>query len=236
MKSLRDDRGYNQIWEETAATQIRAERRCDYLISLMTAGSEKRILEIGCGRGFMSHRLAQVTGMQVLGIDLCDSFIRNAKERYRLPNLAFAARDFLISEPPLPVPFDYIVGNGVLHHLFGRLSLALARMNSMLTAGGRIIFLEPNLENPLVRIIFRTSFGRRLANLEPGEMAFSRKRIQKLLIAAEYRNVQVNYKDFLLPGMPGFLVRPLILLGDRLEKTPLLRSFSQSLGISADRS
>lgn len=236
MKSVRDDRGYNQIWEETAATQIRAERRCDYLISLMTPNSQKKILEIGCGRGFMSHRLAQITGMQVLGIDLCDSFIQKAKELYRLPNLAFARQDFLFPESLLPEPFDYIVGNGVLHHLYGNLSSALLRMKSMLRTGGRLVFLEPNLENPLVRLIFRTSLGRRIANLEPGEMAFSKKAIRTLLISAEYQNVQVDYKDFLFPGVPEILVRPLIFLGDRLEKTPMLRSFSQSLGISADRS
>jgi 2-polyprenyl-3-methyl-5-hydroxy-6-metoxy-1,4-benzoquinol methylase len=234
MKSLRDDRGYNQIWEETASTRIRAERRCDYLISLMMPNPDKKILEIGCGRGFMSHWLAQKTGMQVLGIDLCESFIRDAKDLYRLPNLAFARQDFCSPEPPLPEPFDYIVGNGVLHHLFGNLLLALLRMKSMLRPGGRLIFLEPNLENPYVRLIFRTPLGRSFANLEPAEMAFSKKQIQKLLETAEYQHIHVDYKDFLLPGVPGFVVRPLILLGECLEKTPLLRSFSQSLGISAE--
>jgi hypothetical protein len=65
-------------------------------------------------------------------------------------------------------------------------------------------------------------------------MAFSKKQIQKLLETAEYQHIHVDYKDFLLPGVPGFVVRPLILLGECLEKTPLLRSFSQSLGISAE--
>lgn len=234
MRSLRDDRGYNQIWEETPSTLVRAQRRCDYLISQMRPNPQKKVLEIGCGWGRMSHRLAEETGMQVVGIDLCDSFIQKAKQRYQLPNLCFARLDFLDIQTPLGGPFDYIVGNGVLHHLFGSLTPALLRMKALLRPGGRVAFLEPNLENPYVRLIFQVPLFRKMANLEPAEMAFSKKHITKLLSLAGYRTIRVEYKDFLLPGVPEILIHPLVWWGDRLEKIPLLRSFSQSIGISAE--
>jgi hypothetical protein len=127
------------------------------------------------------------------------------------------------------------VGNGILHHLYDRLDEALLNMSHLLKDGGKIVFLEPNLCNPYVYLIFSYPWLRKLANLEPDEMAFTKSFVSKKLDSAGYRNISVDYKDFLLPGIPDFLIQPSIALGDILEKVPLCKNVSQSIFIRATK-
>lgn len=234
MKSLKDDRGYNQIWIDAKSTRVRASRRCDYMISNMHPSPEKSILEIGCGTGVNSHMLACRTGMQVLGTDLCKPFIAEAKARFSLPNLRYEILDFNQPTRFNGQLFDYIVGNGILHHLYYNLDDALSSMKNLLKPGGGVIFMEPNLCNPYVYLIFSYPLLRKAASLEPAEMAFTKNFADQKLKNAGFENIKIEYKDFLLPGIPDFLITPSIFAGDLLENTPL-RFFSQSLGINAIR-
>ena len=236
MKSVRDDRGYNQGWAESRATNVRSERRCDYMIAQMRQPLSGNVLEIGCGTGHNSFFLARTTGLSVLGTDICVPFIDEAKERFQLPNLRYAVLDFNQAAQFEGETFDYIVGNGILHHLYYHLRDALENMRRLLKPDGKIVFLEPNLYNPYIFSIFRIPALRRIAHLEPDEMAFSKGYITQLLSAAGYRNVHVEYKDFLLPGIPDALIAPSIAAGAVLERIPVVRMVSQSIFISATKS
>ncbi len=234
MKSVKDDRGYNQGWVDSQSTRVRASRRCDYMISHMEPEEGKSVLEIGCGRGENSLMLAERTGMNVLGTDLCIPFIEIAQQRNKLPNLRYAVLDFNSVDNFENRRFDYIVGNGILHHLYFNLNSALKNMKTLLKAEGKLIFMEPNLKNPYIYLIFSYNILRHLANLEPAEMAFTKKYATEKLELAGFKNIHVEYRDFLLPGVPDWAISPLIYLGAFLEKTPL-RVISQSLGISANK-
>jgi 2-polyprenyl-3-methyl-5-hydroxy-6-metoxy-1,4-benzoquinol methylase len=232
MENLKDDRGYNQIWLDAKSTRVRASRRCDYMISNMHPSPDKSVLEIGCGTGANSHMLATRTGMQVLGTDLCEPFIAEAKAKFSLPNLRYEILNFNQPTRFDGHLFDYIVGNGILHHLYFHLDEALGNMKTLLKTGGRIIFMEPNLCNPYVYLIFSYPLLRKATSLEPEEMAFSKRFVSKKLQNAGFKNINVEYKDFLLPGVPDFMIAPSIWLGDLIEKTPI-RILSQSICIQA---
>jgi hypothetical protein len=64
-------------------------------------------------------------------------------------------------------------------------------------------------------------------------MAFSKTFVTKRLVKAGYKDVKVEYKDFLLPGIPEVLIQPSIAVGNVLEKLPLIKNVSQSIFISA---
>jgi SAM-dependent methyltransferase len=232
MKSIKDDRGYNQIWVDAKSTRVRASRRCDYMISNMHPSPEKNVLEIGCGTGANSHMLAIRTGMQVLGTDLCEPFIAQAKAKFALPNLRYEILNFNQPARFEGQLFDYIVGNGILHHLYFHLDEALGNMKTLLKPGGKIIFMEPNLCNPYVYFIFSYPLLRKAASLEPEEMAFSKRFMIQKLRNAGFENIKVEYKDFLLPGVPDFMIEPMVFASNFLEKMPL-KVVSQSLGIIA---
>jgi hypothetical protein len=106
----------------------------------------------------------------------------------------------------------------------------------VLKPGGKMIFFEPNLFNPYCYLIFNTTqWMRRLAKLEPNEMAFSKKFLTKHLLSAGFCDIRVAYRDFLLPNTPACLIKPLCFLGSILENLPPLNRLSQSLLVSGSR-
>jgi ubiquinone/menaquinone biosynthesis C-methylase UbiE len=235
MDNIIDDRGYNQVWATGEAGRVRAERRCDYMISQMALPSGGKILEIGCGLGSNAFIIAQKTCANVLGTDLCVPFIQQAREKFDLPNLRFEVQDFNCADPFEGETFDCIVGNGILHHLYPKLDDALVKMRRLLKAGGRIVFLEPNIYNPYVYLIFSCPLLRRRARLEPDEMAFSKRFVTAKLQRASYRNIRVEFRDFLIPGIPSFLIQPSILIGAVLERIQVVNRLAQSIYISAEK-
>jgi SAM-dependent methyltransferase len=235
MRVYTDDRGYNQVWAASEATRLRAERRCDYMISRMGPMTGCQILEIGCGLGSNAFMIARKTGADVLGTDLCVPFIRQAREKFCLPNLRYEVHDFICAHRFEAETFDCIVGNGILHHLYSKLDDALVKIHHSLKPGGRIVFLEPNIYNPYVYLIFRCPPLRRWARLEPDEMAFSKRFVAARLQCVGFRDIRVEFKDFLIPGMPSFLIRPSVLIGAVLERIPAVNWLAQSLFISAEK-
>jgi len=242
MSNLTDDKGHNQVFRPSKAMSLRTERRCDYMIKQMNFDkdsnfSDRRItniLEIGCGTGEIAHLLAKKTNADVVGTDICIPFIEEAKSKYELPNLEFRILDFNDPASILENKFDYIIGNGILHHLYNNLNVALLNIKSLLVPQGKIIFLEPNLYNPYCYLIFNTTKGmRKWAKLEPDEMALRKRKIKKQLMNANYTNIEIKYKDFLLPNTPNALIAPVCFVGNVVEKIPIINMFSQSIFISA---
>ena len=232
-QNLKDDRGFSQVWPDSHSTRVRASLRCSYMISLMDPSPSKSVLEIGCGTGFISKMLAEQTGMSILGIDLCKSFVKEAEKNCVSPNLKYICGDFLLANILQERSFDYIVGNGILHHLFKNMQSSLSSIFRLLNPGGKIVFLEPNILNPYVYLIFSVPALRRQARLEPDEMAFSSSFARASLKVVGFDDIKIEYKDFLIPGIPTILIRPSIFAGNLFEKTPFLRLLSQSIFISA---
>lgn len=235
MARIKDDREYNQKFGPTKALQIRTERRCKLMIDEMAITDNTSILEIGCGTGEISNLIATRTKANVLGADLCVPFIEEAKKNYHLPNLSFEVVNFNEPETLKGKQFDYIIGNGILHHLYYNLDEAFKNIHFLLKENGKIIFLEPNLKNPYCYIIFSYPYIRKLTHLEPDEMAFTRRFIEKKLNVAEFRNTRVAYKDFLLPIIPAILIKPVIFIGDIAERIYGLNRMTQSLLIVAQK-
>jgi 2-polyprenyl-3-methyl-5-hydroxy-6-metoxy-1,4-benzoquinol methylase len=236
MSSIIDDRGYNQGYAPNAAMTVRTERRCKAIVDQMnTERNDLNVLEIGCGTGELSYLIAQKTKANVMGSDLCVPFIEEARAMYNLSNLKYEVLDFNHPEKVTSLKFDYIIGNGILHHLYYNLDEALKNIFLLLKKDGKIIFWEPNIQNPFCYIIFSFPFFSRLANLEPTEKAFSKKYISKKLINAGFQDLDVTCKDFLLPVTPKFLIKPSITIGNVAEKIPGVRTLAQSLFIVASK-
>lgn len=233
MASIVDDRGFNQGFELVKSTEVRMRRRATWMLNEMNTSLPGSVLEIGCGTGEVSYWMAQQSPHHILGTDLCVPFIDDAKKKFVLPNLSYEVLNFNQPEQVQGRTFDYIVGNGILHHLYYHLDDALRTLHQLLKPGGKIIFMEPNIYNPYCAFIF--NYARNWANLEPDEMAFSKSFIENKLHATGFSQANVQYKDFLLPGIPDFLIQPSILIGDVLEKVPLVKMVSQSLFIVASK-
>lgn len=236
MPSIQDDRGYNQGFKPSKAMEFRIERRSRFMMERMDLSKENEILEIGCGLGEISFYIAQHTKSNVLGTDLCQPFIEKATNSYSLPNLKFDILDFNHPEKLNGRKFDYIIGNGILHHLYYNLDEAFLSLKALLKDGGKILFMEPNIVNPYCFLIFGTTdFFRNWAKLEPGEKAFTKSLLRKKLKTAGFKNIDVDNRDFLLPVTPDFLVKPTIVASNIFEKIPGLKLMAQSVFLSAEK-
>src|SRR5258706_10797993 len=169
MASIIDNRGYNQGFELTESTRIRMQRRTRWILNAMDSDKYNNVLEIGCGTGEVSYWMAKESSNNILGTDLCVPFIEEANKKYQLPNLAYEVLDFSKAKEFNGKEFDYIIGNGILHHLYFHLDEALLNMKTLLHPGGKIIFIEPNLYNPYIALVFKIPVLRKKAHLEPDE-------------------------------------------------------------------
>jgi ubiquinone/menaquinone biosynthesis C-methylase UbiE len=96
-------------------------------------------LEIGCGTGAFSRRLAE-RSERVSAIDLSPEMIRIARERSaQFPSIEFQLAD--VCERPLPDEhFDCIASIATLHHL--PLAEMLLKMKAALKPGGVLLILD----------------------------------------------------------------------------------------------
>lgn len=234
-----DDKGYGQGFRVTPTVAIRMERRCDLILNQINVMPSTRIIELGCGTGFMAYLLAKKSGAQVIGTDICKSFMDQANASFQLSNLRFEYLNCTLEESfqhfGKEASIDAFVGNGILHHLVRELKSVFKKLRYYLKPGGKLVFLEPNIYNPYCFLIHNVPWLRQWKRLEPGECAFSKKFAELSLIAAGFVDVSVQYRDFLLPFIPEPLVKPCIKIGARLEKMPLLRMLSQSIFLLAQK-
>ena len=243
MSSIVDERGFNQGYQLSIAQKARLLRRARAIVSEMRLPAERNrkldvhILELGCGTGELAFELAKIAGVRVTGVDRSQKFIDYATANYRHPNLSFLVANFSDSScGAAQGKYDYIVGNGILHHLYYRLDKFLPTLAFWLRPGGRLIFWEPNLKNPYVFLIFKVAALRRIARLEPEEMAFTPRFIHRKLTAAGFCQVRAVTRDFLLPNTPASWISSLVKIGDFLEKVPVVRGCAQSIFLTATAS
>jgi 2-polyprenyl-3-methyl-5-hydroxy-6-metoxy-1,4-benzoquinol methylase len=240
MSSIKDEKGFNQSFIITNASIVRLKRRFDYMISHMNLNDRSgniNVLEIGCAEGEGLRYLVEKTGLDGIGIDISNKFITNAR-KLNNTKATFEVVDFnnettFVGKMEYN-KFDYIVGNGILHHLYYNLDSSLLNLHKLLKPNGKIIFIEPNLFNPYVFSIFKIPILRKICNLEPDEMAFTNNYIKNKILKVGFKKCNTEIKDFLLPNTPKPLIRSLIKIGDILEKTPLT-VIAQSIFIVAEK-
>jgi trans-aconitate methyltransferase len=80
------------------------------LVDLLEAQAGQRILDLGCGTGHLTSKIAE-TGAEVLGVDRSPEMIRQAREAY--PKLQFEVMD--AREISFAKPFDAVFSNATLH-------------------------------------------------------------------------------------------------------------------------
>jgi len=104
-----------------------------------------RVLDIGCGIGRWSRKLAH-SGAMVTGIDLSDTMIAEARRRAEIDAIGSRCR-FLVADVTdfaLGERFDFVLGVTVLQHVkeSSRLDAALQHVARHLEPQGRIVLME----------------------------------------------------------------------------------------------
>jgi SAM-dependent methyltransferase len=103
------------------------------VLELLNAQSGERILDLGCGTGHLTAKIAE-TGAHVVGVDRSPEMIRQAKEKY--PSLRFEVMD--AREIQLNGAFDAVFSNAMLHWI-KEPERVIAGINKALRPDGRFV-------------------------------------------------------------------------------------------------
>ena len=127
--------------------------------------SGKQVLDYGCGDGGFSFLLAS-RGAWVEGIDISDSLVKLATQSVPegIPKPRFSVRD-AHATGFADGTFDYVFGNGILHHL--ELEKAYREAARVLKPGGRAFFMEPMEQHPLLVLLRKTTPAARSVDERP---------------------------------------------------------------------
>jgi 2-polyprenyl-3-methyl-5-hydroxy-6-metoxy-1,4-benzoquinol methylase len=122
-----------------------------------------RVLDVGCGVGRWTHRLA-AAGAAVTGVDISRTMLGEARRRLNAAGLGARCR-FLcedLCELDLGEQFDLIVGVTVLQHIVdpARFRQALRRLAAHLAFDGRLVLLEAAPTHATSRCDSRTFVAR----------------------------------------------------------------------------
>lgn len=113
------------------------ERLLEPLLELRGSG---RALDVGCGYGYLTRRLAR--HFDTAGIDVSEAAIRKCRET--LPHLEFAVHEVEEPFPMAPETFDVVTLTDVLEHLVDPERM-LRNVHRVLAPGGILYVTTPNL-------------------------------------------------------------------------------------------
>jgi SAM-dependent methyltransferase len=97
----------------------------------------QRVLDIGCGFGDTTRRLAEIVGSEgsALGVDVAERFIERAREEFETTNVRFMAADVQMTE--FDEHFDFVFSRmGTM--FFANPVAALRNVRNALIPGGRL--------------------------------------------------------------------------------------------------
>jgi cyclopropane fatty-acyl-phospholipid synthase-like methyltransferase len=223
--------GREVVWGWTGeAGQRRADRRAAFLVEAARLGPGVRCLELGCGTGEFSVRLAE-SGCDLTAIELSDATAAVCRER--VGNRAEVLVGNIETGEGLDGrEFDAIVGVSVLHHV--DLGRTFAATMSRLRSGGRFAFTEPNMSNPQVWAERHIGLVARRRHVLPHETAFRLGELRSIFEQAGFVVDESEPFDFLHPHTPAGLIGLVERAGRWIETTPL-RHLAGSLTIAGHR-
>lgn len=199
-------------------------------------GEQGRVLDVGCGPGMHTRKVAELGAAYVLGYDISEHYVSRAQRDYGVPGeLEFRVHS---AHEPVDGTFDVICGFAVLHHLDFRAFLCDAYERN-LRPGGRMVFWEP-MSHPLTlafHCFVRSAHSPDEWPLTVDDVRWLRATFARVLVRpVNLGAVFTNAVSSVLFSDPD---NPLSRLGDRidraLENRPRLAPFGQMGVVAIDK-
>ena len=150
----------NNIYEYN---RIADRKRVDFIASVLqnSLPENGKILDVGCGNGVISRHLGRL-GYNVLGIDVSEKTIENARKKSPMPNVQFmtkSAEELVASGEK----YDAVICSEVLEHL-NEPGLLLKVLHDCLADNGKLIITVPNGNGPRETLVTKPILSLRKKN------------------------------------------------------------------------
>lgn len=142
------DKSYHKYTEYKEVEDL---KRLDFIVSQVQSHDKpiRKIIEVGCGNGNICYALASL-GYEVVGMDIDEESIHNAKLKNQFDNLHFEVRD--AKNVPEVNDFDVVICSETLEHL-DEPGEMVEKCSNILDQGGLLISTVPNGYGPRELII-----------------------------------------------------------------------------------
>jgi 2-polyprenyl-3-methyl-5-hydroxy-6-metoxy-1,4-benzoquinol methylase len=181
------------------------------------------IIDIGAGDGTYSKDILNARpDAKITGFDPASEAIKMAAEKY--PDIEFSVGNILEPDTFPKKRYDAGVIRGVLHHLKDP---QLAIKNSGMLAD-RVIIIEPNGNNPILKLIEKVSPYHR----EHEERSFSSSLLKKWCEESGFEVEKIDFIGFVPFFFPTFLTKIIYFFQPMMEKIyPLKKYFGAQIVI-----
>lgn len=200
------------------------EKRIKQLLGV----SNLKILEIGCGTGEYTKHISKLfPSSTITAIDISPQIIEVAKKKCgNLKNVKFLVESAYKTNFS-DNKFDVVLGFYILHHL--KIESVRSEIQRVLKKDGLMIFVEPNILNPVVYLIKSNKYLKKMVGDSPYEWAINPLTIEKQL--SGFTKVRVVTSEFLLPLSFLSLKLSIFLdkVSDLLKFVPFLNLFGGSV-------
>ncbi|MCU0325865.1 MAG: class I SAM-dependent methyltransferase [Spirosomaceae bacterium] len=175
----------------------------------------KTLIDIGCGDGVYTNEIKQnFPDLEVLGFDPAAKAVENASKLF--PNITFRTINLLADNIEVPKQkYDVGVVRGVLHHLSDQ-QKAIANAFKL---ADNLIIIEPNGNNPILKIIEKTS----KYHIEHEEQSFFQWKLKKWIQNAGGNITKWSYVGYVPFFFPTSLAKMIYAVQPFLEKIPILK-------------
>jgi 2-polyprenyl-3-methyl-5-hydroxy-6-metoxy-1,4-benzoquinol methylase len=157
------------------------------------------VLDFGCGRGRLTHMLAdEYPTATLMGTDISPQSVEVAQKRFPHPRITYHLN------PPVDARFDLIVASGVFHHILPEEQLAVMRsLANNLNPGGMMIIFEHNPLNPVTQyIVAHEPFDFVSYLLKPWRLTMLMRKAGLKVTALRFTTFFPARLSFLLPLTP----------------------------------
>jgi hypothetical protein len=215
--------GYLYTTKPPLSSTLANERITRALLALID-DTVQTLIDIGTGDGTYSNDIQkQKPDIKITGFDPAEEAIKNAKQNY--PNISFFVGNILdIRTLPPPLTqinknekFDVGMIRGVLHHVSDP-PLALCNAGYL---SDRLIIMEPNGNNPILKLIEKVSPYHR----KHEERSFSSRLLRQWCRNAGYEVEYLDFIGFVPFFFPAFLARTIYFFQPFLERIYLLKKY-----------
>lgn len=179
-------------------------------------GSVRTIVDVGCGDGTYTHHIQRAKpDLELYGFDPAEAAIEAGRKRF--PGIRFEVINVLSPETFPERRFDMAIIRGVLHHLCD----PAAAVRNLGKLSDRILIIEPNGNNPILKIIEKMS----KYHIDHEEQSFSSRLLRRWCTQAGFRVLRQNFIGFVPFFFPSLPAKMIHFCQPVLERVPLMGRF-----------